>query len=148
VAESCTGGLIAHRLTRVPGSSAHLIGGVVAYSNSLKEQILKVNPETIARHGAVSGECAEEMAEGIRALAKADLSLAVTGIAGPGGGSEDKPVGTVWFALADRAGAISFLHRFPGDRHQVQALAAQTGLDLLRRHLLARRAARTDSGQN
>lgn len=137
LAESCTGGLIAHRLTRVPGSSGHFIGGVVAYSNVLKENLLKVNPEIIARYGAVSGECAGEMAKGMRTLAGADLALAVSGIAGPEGGSEDKPVGTVWFALADQTGAATSLFCFAGDRHQVQAQAAQTGLDLLRRYLLA-----------
>lgn len=136
VAESCTGGLIAHSLTRISGSSAYFSGGVVAYSNALKEGLLGVNPETIRRCGAVSAETAQAMAEGMRRLAGVDHALSVTGIAGPAGGSEDKPVGTVYFGLASSGKTQTFLFYFAGERGQVQALASQKALDLLRRHLL------------
>jgi nicotinamide-nucleotide amidase len=136
VAESCTGGLISHTLSRVVGSSAYFLGGVVAYSNALKERLLGVNRETILRSGAVSGETAKAMAEGVRRLTAVDYALSVTGIAGPSGGTEDKPVGTVCFGLASPEKTQTFLFHFPGERLQVQALASQTALDLLRRHLL------------
>lgn len=136
VAESCTGGLIGHTLTSIPGSSAYFLGGVVAYSNSLKERLLGVNREIILRCGAVSAECAREMAEGLRRVTAADYALAVTGIAGPTGGSEDKPVGTVYFGLAGPERSKTFRFNFSGERGQVQSLAGQTGLDLLRRNLL------------
>lgn len=136
VAESCTGGLIGHTLTRVSGSSSYFIGGVVAYSDALKERLLGVSREIILRCGAVSAETARGMAEGMRRVTAVDYGLAVTGIAGPGGGTEDKPVGTVYFGLANPDKTQTFLFHFSGDRWQVQALASQTALDLLRRHLL------------
>lgn len=137
VAESCTGGLIGSRLTDVAGSSAYFLLGVVAYSNAAKESLLGVRPETLARHGAVSTETAEEMAEGIRRRAGADLGLATTGIAGPGGGSAEKPVGTVCIGLAWEGGAWSKRYQL-GERERgwIKQMTAQLALDRLRRHLL------------
>ena len=136
VAESCSGGLIAAAVTRVPGSSAYFHGGVVAYSNDLKERLLGVAGDTLAAHGAVSAAVAEEMAAGIRRVTGADLTLAVTGIAGPGGGSPEKPVGTVYIGLASAAGVRAELFSFSGNRVQIQESTAHRALDLLRRHLL------------
>ena len=136
-AESCTGGLVGHAVTRIAGSSAYYLGGAVTYSNGLKEQLLGVDPETIRRYGAVSGETAQAMAEGCRRLTGADYTLAVTGIAGPGGGTPEKPVGTVCFGLtAPGQGARDVRCRFRGDRSEIQIIAAATALDLLRRTLL------------
>ena len=132
LAESCTGGLISHRLTMVPGSSDYFVGGVVAYSNSLKQQLLDVDEKIIARHGAVSPETARAMAEGIRGRTGADLALSVTGIAGPGGGTEEKPVGTVCFGLATASGTSDYSYCFGGERWQVQEAACHQALDLLR----------------
>ncbi len=136
VAESCTGGLIAHHITTVPGSSAYFLGGVVAYSNQLKMDILRVSPRTLERHGAVSAETAAEMARGMRELSGADAALAVTGIAGPDGGSKEKPVGTVYFGSDYQGECRHCHHQFSGTRAQIQIIAAQTGLDILRRLLL------------
>jgi nicotinamide-nucleotide amidase len=135
LAESCTGGLIGHRLTRVPGSSAYLERGLVVYSNRAKHELLGVREETLAAHGAVSQACAGEMALGARERSGADLGLAVTGIAGPGGGSPEKPVGTVWFGLAGPEGLMTRACRFHGDRAMVKLQASETALDLLRRYL-------------
>jgi nicotinamide-nucleotide amidase len=136
VAESCTGGLICRRITNSPGSSAYLLGGVVSYSNSLKTIYLGVTKELLEAHGAVSREVAEEMAVGVRARSCADIGLAVTGIAGPGGGSEEKPVGTVYIAIAtSEENWVSKFH-FHGDRNQIREIAAQSGLDLIRKYLL------------
>ena len=137
VAESCSGGLMAHKVTRVSGSSAYFLGGVVAYSNELKERLLGVPAETLAQHGAVSSETARAMAEGIRRLTGADLGVAITGIAGPSGGSEEKPVGTVYMALATATTTDDHLLRLAGDRWQIQEHASQLALDLVRRSLLA-----------
>ena len=123
-------------MTSIAGSSGYFLGGVVAYSDALKERLLGVNREILLRSGAVSAECARAMAEGMRRVTPVDHALSVTGIAGPGGGSEDKPVGTVYFGLASPEKTQTFLFRFSGDRGQVQAQASQTALDLLRRHLL------------
>jgi nicotinamide-nucleotide amidase len=136
VAESCTGGLVSHKFTKVPGSSEYYLGGVVAYSNELKERLLHVSPETLREHGAVSGPVARAMAQGALALMPADYALSVTGIAGPDGGSREKPVGTVYIGLATRYEATDFLYRFAGNRWQIQALSSFTALDLLRRKLL------------
>ena len=137
VAESCTGGFIAHRVTNVPGSSAVFVQGFVTYANEAKTRSLGVPAALIREHGAVSAEVATAMAEGARAAAGVDHALATTGIAGPGGGSEAKPVGTVFIALATKSGpAIVERHRFQNDRETFKNLTAQTALDLLRRHLV------------
>ncbi len=135
LAESCTGGLIGHRVTRVPGSSAYLERGLVVYSNRAKQELLGVSEATLAAHGAVSGECAAEMAAGARARSGADLGLSVTGIAGPEGGSLEKPVGTVWFGLAGPEGVVTEHRLFHGDRAMVKLQAAENALNLLRRYL-------------
>ena len=136
VAESCTGGLIGDRLTNVPGVSAFLLEDVVAYSNDAKSRRLGVDPELIRAHGAVSEACALAMAEGIRRTAGADVGLAVTGIAGPGGGTPEKPVGLVYVAAACPGRTLVERHQFPGDRMQVKRRAATAALALLRRCLL------------
>lgn len=136
VAESCTGGLIARRLTEVPGSSSYFMEGVVTYSNEAKTRLLGVPADVIKEYGAVSAEVAEEMAEGVKALAETDFGLAVTGIAGPGGGTEEKPVGLVFIALADDAHTEHRRLMIPGDRHLIRTRASQAALDLLRRRLI------------
>jgi len=133
VAESCTGGLIGHRLTNVPGSSAYVLGDVVAYSNALKEAALGVCATTLAAHGAVSAEVAAEMATGVRARTGADLGLATTGIAGPDGGTPDKPVGTVFVGLATDARTFSQRYQLWGTRDWVKLLTSQIALDWVRR---------------
>lgn len=133
VAESCTGGLLAGRLTAVPGSSAYFERGVVAYSNEAKHALLGVPPSLLAAYGAVSAEVAETMAARVRALAGTTYGLAVTGIAGPGGGSPEKPVGTVFIALASPTRAEARGHRFGGGRSEVRALSVEVALDWLRR---------------
>lgn len=137
VAESCTGGFIAHRLTNVPGASAVFLAGFVTYANEAKTAALGVRPALLAEHGAVSREVAAAMAEGALRAGGADFALATTGIAGPGGGSEEKPVGTVFVALAVRDGETARTtverHFFPTDRENFKQLASQAALDLLRR---------------
>jgi nicotinamide-nucleotide amidase len=134
-AESCTGGLIAHLLTEVPGISACLERGIVAYSNQAKVDVLGVDRDLIRRHGAVSEEVALSMACGVRERAGTDLGVATTGIAGPTGGGPDKPVGLVWLALADRGGCQAVRHVLAGDRALVKRRAAARTLDLVRCHL-------------
>ena len=135
VAESCTGGLLGHRLTSVPGSSAYFERGVLAYSNRAKEELLGV-PESILRaHGTVSGPCAEAMARGVATLAGAPCALAVTGIAGPDGGTPTKPVGTVFVGLAVRGETLARRFYFSGDRAAVKWQSTQAALDMLRRSL-------------
>jgi nicotinamide-nucleotide amidase len=138
VAESCTGGLIASRLTDVPGSSRYLEEGVVAYANHAKMSLLSVPETLLAEHGAVSEAVARAMAEGIRQHAGADVGLGVTGIAGPGGGSAEKPVGSVAIAVTGRGPdeARSRLFRFPGERDRVKFQASQAALDMVRRMVL------------
>lgn len=120
-AESCTGGLLAGTITDLPGASAHYAGGIVAYSNDVKVRHLGVDPESLDEHGAVSRVVALEMACGAARRFRADLAMAVTGIAGPGGGTPEKPVGTVWLAVAVAGGrASATLERFPGDRDSVR----------------------------
>jgi nicotinamide-nucleotide amidase len=136
VAESCTGGLLAQRITDVPGSSKYFIGGLVAYSNDVKMKALGVEPMLLLEHGAVSAPVAEAMAEGVRSRAETDFGLAITGIAGPGGGTEEKPVGTVFIALASEVKTQHRKLHLPGDRHLIRWRASQAALDLLRRRLL------------
>lgn len=130
LAESCTGGMIAETITNVAGASDIFYGSAVTYVNSAKEHILGVARETLEKHGAVSSECAGEMACGARRVYGADVAMSVTGIAGPGGGSEAKPVGTVWFGLATKDGVETFRRRFDGDR---AAVRRQTVEEVLRR---------------
>jgi nicotinamide-nucleotide amidase len=136
-AESCTGGLVGGRITSVPGSSDVFAGGVVCYSDRLKTDLLDVPAELIAKHGAVSEAVARAMAEGARARIGVDLAVSVTGIAGPSGGTEDKPVGTVWFAVASPGETESKRVIFFGSRKEIRDRAAQTALFLLYRRLLA-----------
>lgn len=131
LAESCTGGLIAHRITDISGSSDYFLGGVVAYSNEAKEKILGVPHEILVQHGAVSEESARAMAEGARRLLASDLALAVTGIAGPTGGTPEKPVGLVYIALAAEGEVRCERHIWNGDRLQNKAQSAQAALEML-----------------
>lgn len=140
VAESCTGGYLAHRITNVPGASAVLLAGYVTYSNEAKTADLTVEASLIVEHGAVSKQVAQAMAEGARARAQSDFALATTGIAGPGGGSEEKPVGLVYIALAARDRPVSVQKRFfPEDRLTFKELTTQAALEMLRRRLLETR---------
>lgn len=136
LAESITGGMIGEMLTRVPGSSETFMGSIVSYSNEMKTAVLGVSEEIIRNYGAVSHKCAREMALGARAVGKADIGLSVTGIAGPDGGSADKPVGTFYVGLSTRDATTSRGFLLPGVREWVKTLAAMQALDLLRRHLL------------
>jgi nicotinamide-nucleotide amidase len=137
VAESCTGGYLAHRITNVPGASAIFLGGCVTYSNEAKVAMLGVVPSLIKAEGAVSKKVAQAMAEGARANTDSDFALATTGIAGPGGGSEEKPVGTVFIALAARDRPVSLQKRFfPDDRPTFKELTSQAALEMLRRRLI------------
>ncbi|MEJ2011847.1 MAG: CinA family protein [Anaerolineales bacterium] len=135
VAESCTGGLLGHRITNVSGSSAYFLGGVVAYAYEAKERLLEVRHATLYEHGAVSEQTAVEMARGARRALRADIGLAVTGIAGPGGGMPDKPVGLTWVAISMREGDRAEKHTWDGDRAQNKADSVQAALVLLRRTL-------------
>lgn len=135
VAESCTGGLIADRLTNIPGSSAFFERGIVCYSNAAKTSLLGVPEEVIREHGAVSAETARLMAEGVRRIAATDLGLSVTGIAGPSGGSEEKPVGTVHIALSDGETTFCRQHALRWDRRRNKTGASQAALLLLQRYL-------------
>jgi len=138
VAESCTGGYLAHRITNVPGASAVFLSGWVTYSNQAKAQMLGVDPVLIEKNGAVSKQVVQAMAEGARATAQSDFALATTGIAGPSGGSEEKPVGTVFIALAAKDRPVSVQKRFfPDDRPTFKELTTQAALEMLRRRLLA-----------
>jgi nicotinamide-nucleotide amidase len=136
LAESCTGGLVGHRLTQVPGSSAYFERGFVAYSNAAKQALLGVPEAVLREHGAVSAACAEAMARGARERAGTDVGASVTGIAGPDGGTPTKPVGTVFIGLADARGTVVERHRFDRDREGNKALSAVHVLDLLRRRCL------------
>ncbi|MGA2383865.1 MAG: competence/damage-inducible protein A [Gemmatimonadales bacterium] len=132
VAESCTGGLIGERLTAVPGSSRVFVGGVVAYANEVKLDLLGVSADALAAHGAVSEPVAREMASGIARTLGTEAAVAVTGIAGPDGGTEEKPVGTVWIAALWQGKVRAFHYVFPGERDVVRRRAAQAALDALR----------------
>jgi nicotinamide-nucleotide amidase len=135
VAESCTGGLLGQRLTSLPGSSAYFEQGLIVYSNRAKVALLNVPDSLIHIKGAVSGEVALAMAERVRAQSETDLGLAITGIAGPSGGTKEKPVGLVFIALADKKRSIYRSHMFGGDREGIRQRASQAALDLLRRYL-------------
>lgn len=131
LAESCTGGLIGHLVTQVPGSSEYFLGGVVAYAYDAKERLLGVRHQTLYEHGAVSRQTAMEMAHGARLAFGADVGLAVTGIAGPGGGLPDKPVGLTWIAISTRHAQRAAEHVWPGDRQAVKEQSARAALQSL-----------------
>ena len=130
-AESCTGGGVGYAITGVAGSSAVFMGGIISYDNSVKHGVLGVSEEVLSTKGAVSSECATAMAEGARRLLKTDLAVSITGIAGPGGGSAEKPVGLVWFGLASTTGVTAEKKVFPGDREAVRTAAVEHALNLL-----------------
>ncbi len=136
VAESCTGGLVGHRLTNVPGSSAYFRGGIAAYANTVKEELLGVPRTLLERHGAVSEEVATAMAEGVRRALGVDLAVATTGVAGPDGGTAEKPVGTVCLGIAASTGSVGRRYQLWGTRDWVKLLASQIALDWMRRHVL------------
>ncbi len=136
VAESCTGGFLGHRITNVPGSSEYFLRGVVAYSNTSKTELLGIPAEIIDEHGAVSPQVARAMAEGIREKASSTFGLSITGIAGPSGGTKEKPVGLVYTALAHERDVIVKKNLFLGDRNAIKFQSSQKALDMLRRHLL------------
>jgi nicotinamide-nucleotide amidase len=135
-AESCTGGLLANRITNVAGASAVLLAGYVVYANEAKIDILGIDPKLIDEHGAVSEEVARSMADGARKRAGSTYALATTGVAGPSGGSEEKPVGTVYVALADENDTKIKKLFFPSDRETFKQLAAQAAFEMLRRKLI------------
>ncbi|MCR4403934.1 MAG: CinA family protein [Candidatus Acetothermia bacterium] len=135
VAESCTGGLLGHSLTNLPGSSDYFLGGVIAYSNRAKERLLGVRRETLESEGAVSELTAREMARGARRLFGSDLALATTGIAGPGGGTPEKPVGLVYVALAAPDKELCVRHIWQGDRLENKRRSAERALELLVEYL-------------
>ncbi len=136
VAESCTGGLLAERITSVSGSSRYFVGGAVVYSNELKTMMADVPPSLIQQHGAVSKQVAIALAEGIRKKCKASVGVGITGVAGPTGGTEDKPVGLVYCAVADSRGTDFTENRFPGTRDRIRLYATQRALDMVRRRLI------------
>jgi PncC family amidohydrolase len=135
LAESCTGGLVGHRVTEVPGSSDYFLGGIVSYAYEIKEDILGVKHATLEGHGAVSAETALEMARGARRVLGTNIGLSVTGIAGPDGGTVDKPVGLVYIALSAEDDERWERHVWESDRSGNKALSAEAALDLLRRYL-------------
>jgi PncC family amidohydrolase len=137
VAESCTGGLLGARITDVPGSSDVFVGGVIAYDNALKVDLLGVPETLLAEHGAVSEPVVRAMAEGAARRFGVAAAISVTGVAGPGGGTPEKPVGTVWIGCLYNGTAETRCSTFPGSRHEVRARAAQAALFLLYRRLLA-----------
>ncbi|HET7584102.1 MAG TPA: competence/damage-inducible protein A [Gemmatimonadaceae bacterium] len=134
-AESCTGGMLGARITAVPGSSDVYAGGVVAYENAVKEQLLGVSPNTLAAHGAVSEEVVREMAQGVRAALGTAIGVGITGIAGPGGGTADKPVGTVWLGAAVENEVRAARRQFVGDREEIRRRACQSALEMVRQML-------------
>jgi nicotinamide-nucleotide amidase len=139
LAESITGGMIGEMITRVPGSSRTFMGSIVTYSNEMKIDLLGVSEQTLQTHGAVSHQCAREMAEGAKRAGKADVGLSVTGIAGPDGGTPERPVGTFFIGLSTPESTISRGFLLPGAREWVRTFGAMQALDLLRRHLLGYR---------
>jgi nicotinamide-nucleotide amidase len=136
LAESCTGGFVGHRVTNVPGSSAYFLGGAETYGNRAKIDVLGVRRETLVADGAVSEETAGEMAAGARRVFGADIAVGITGIAGPDGGTPERPVGTVCFALASADGVVTRRYQLWGTREWVKLLASQIALDWVRRHVL------------
>ena len=136
VAESCTGGLLAERITSVAGSSRYFLGGAVVYSNALKTELASVPAEMIERHGAVSREVAAALAEGIRYRCESSMGVGITGVAGPGGGTAEKPVGLVFHAVANDLGTEVIQRNYPGDRKRIRRFASTMALDMVRRKLM------------
>ena len=136
VAESCSGGLLAERITSVPGSSRYFVGGAVVYDNAIKTTLADVPPQLIEQHGAVSEQVARALAEGIRNRCKATFGIGITGVAGPGGGTDQKPVGLVYVALADDKKTEVVERKYPGDRDRIRHWATQQALDMVRRRLM------------
>jgi len=137
IAESCTGGFISHRMTNVPESSNYYDCSVIAYSNQSKIAILHVSPETLKKFGAVSRQTAIEMAQGIKQVSGSDLGLAVTGIAGPGGGTPEKPVGLVYTCLASDESVVCEEFRFKGKREEIKSQASEVALQMIKKHVQA-----------
>lgn len=135
VAESCTGGLLSNMLTNVPGSSDYFLGSIVSYANQAKIHLLNVNPETLERFGAVSRETVIEMAHGVRRVFSADIGISVSGIAGPGGGTLEKPVGTTWIGMSEGESDQAWFFRLNGDRQENKQQAAELALRLLNDYL-------------
>jgi PncC family amidohydrolase len=131
VAESCTGGMLGSFITSVSGSSKIFKGGIISYSNDIKINVLNVDEKIITSFGAVSKECAQAMASNVREIFDVDYSISITGIAGPDGGSEEKPVGTVWLAFADKFGVEAILCNFTGDREGIRQLAVEKAIHIL-----------------
>jgi nicotinamide-nucleotide amidase len=136
VAESCTGGMLGSRITSVSGSSRYFLGGAIVYSDDLKSLFANVPPLLIAQHGAVSSEVAKALADGVRDETRATIGVGITGVAGPAGGTEDKPVGLVYHAVAHRQGTEVVERRYSGDRERVRRYATQQALDMVRRRLM------------
>jgi nicotinamide-nucleotide amidase len=143
-AESCTGGLVGQMLTSVPGSSDYYVGGFITYSDAMKRAILDVPADLLQQYGAVSAEVAMAMAKGARRLAGTDVAVSVSGIAGPSGGTDQKPVGTVWFGLDSGEGTTSHLASFCGNRSEIRRAASIFALDLIRRWCINRRGRNPD----
>jgi len=138
VAESCTGGMLGEMITRIPGSSKYFQGGVISYSAKVKEDLLKVPPEVITKHGEVSKEVAQLMAEGARRCCHSDIGISITGIAGPGGETEKKKVGLVYMALADSKKTITQKHQLFGNRQLIRLRASRRALNMLRMYLMGK----------
>jgi nicotinamide-nucleotide amidase len=136
VAESCTGGLLAERITSIAGSSRYFLGGAVVYSNAMKTELAGVPADMVERHGAVSREVAAALAEGIRYRCESTLGVGITGVAGPGGGSAEKPVGLVFHAVASDLGTEVIQRNYPGDRKRIRRFASTMALDMVRRKLM------------
>ena len=136
VAESCTGGLLAERITSIGGSSRYFLGGAVVYSNALKTELAGVPADMIERHGAISREVAAALAEGIRYRCDSTFGVGITGVAGPGGGSPEKPVGLVFHAIASDSGTEVVQRNFLGDRKRIRRFASTMALDMLRKNLM------------
>jgi nicotinamide-nucleotide amidase len=137
VAESCTGGLICHRITNVPGSSGYFLCGIVSYCNESKISILGVDQKLIETHGAVSKECAQSMAEGVKKIADTEIGIASTGIAGPSGGSKEKPIGLVFIALSVKDHTEVMRYCFHGSREDIKLKSSEAALNMLRSYLVA-----------
>lgn len=132
IAESCTGGLVSNLVTNVPGSSVYFMGGITAYSNQAKIDLLKVPEQVIQEEGPVSRTCAVTMAQNVRRLLRADIGVGLTGIAGPNGGTPEKPVGSVYIAITDGQKTVCKLFRFDGDRLQIKQKASETALKMVK----------------